>query len=68
MRSPEFLTCKVDHIANDPDPPIIPNWTVNNPQIGPQTIPGPELIPPQKVMDAVDSILRMDFHIFNYPR
>ena len=37
-------------------------------RIGPQTIPGPELTPPQKVRNTVDSIIRMDLYIFNYPR
>jgi len=42
----------------------------NDPQIIPQMIPGPELIPSQKVGNGVDSMksLWMDTYFLNYPR
>ena len=41
----------------------------NDSQIGPQMIPGPELIPPQKVTIGVDSMKRLwiDTYFLNYP-
>jgi len=49
--------------ANDPR-------TANDPQIVAQMIPGPELIPKQKVRNGVDSMksLWMDTYFLNYPR
>ena len=44
--------------------------TANDPQIGLQMIPGPELIPPPKVRNGVDSMksLSMDTYFLNYFR
>ena len=43
--------------------------TANDPQIVPQIIPAPELIPPQKVRNGVDFMksLWMDTYFLNYP-
>jgi len=43
--------------ANDPR-------TANDSQVVPQMIPGPELIPPQKVRNGVDSMKSLWIHIF----
>jgi len=49
--------------ANDP-------CTANDLQIGPQIIPGLEMIPSQKVRNGMDSMksLWMDTYFLNYPR
>ena len=46
--------------AFDPHP-------TNDPQIVPQMIPGPELIPPKKVRNSMKSWW-MDTYFLNYPR